>query len=116
MISIAIIDIIGLTYDGDTLNKRGLGGSESAVILLAKELAKKNFKVTVFNNCVDKESKEGTFDNVQYIDHTILDYKNDFSFDVVISSRTIIPFLPPHLYNQFENFKPQRYTKIKQKP
>ena len=37
MISIAIIDIIGLTYDGDTLNKRGLGGSESAVILLARE-------------------------------------------------------------------------------
>ena len=55
MISIAIIDIIGLTYDGDTLNKRGLGGSESAVILLAKELAKKNFKVTVFNNCIDRE-------------------------------------------------------------
>jgi glycosyltransferase involved in cell wall biosynthesis len=114
MISIAIIDIIGLTYDGDTLKKRGLGGSESAVILLAKELAKKNFKVTVFNNCIDKESKEGTFDNVQYIDHTILDYKNDFSFDVVISSRTVIPFLPPHLYNQFEYFKPQRYSKIKQ--
>lgn len=114
MISIAIIDIIGLTYDGDTLNKRGLGGSESAVILLAKELAKKNFKVTVFNNCIDKESKEGIFDNVQYIDHTILDYKNDFSFDVVISSRTVIPFLPPHLYGQFAGFKPQRYSKIKQ--
>jgi glycosyltransferase involved in cell wall biosynthesis len=113
MISIAIIDIIGLTYDGDTLSKRGLGGSESAVILLAKELAKKNFKVTVFNNCIDKESKEGTFDNVHYIDHSILDYKNDFSFDVVISSRTVIPFLPPHLYNQFEYFKPQRYSKIK---
>jgi glycosyltransferase involved in cell wall biosynthesis len=113
MISIAIIDIIGLTYDGDTLKKRGLGGSESAVILLAKELSKKNFKVTVFNNCIDKESKEGIFDNVQYIDNTILDYKNDFSFDVVISSRTVIPFLPPHLYNQFEHFKPQRYSKIK---
>lgn len=113
MISIAIIDIIGLTYDGDTLNKRGLGGSESAVILLAKELAKKNFKVTVFNNCIDKESKEGVFDNVDYIDNNILDYKNDFNFDVVISSRTVIPFLPPHLYNQFEYFKPQRYSKIK---
>lgn len=113
MISIAIIDIIGLTYDGDTLNKRGLGGSESAVILLAKELAKKNFKVTVFNNCIDKESKEGIFDDVHYIDHSILDYKNDFNFDVVISSRTVIPFLPPHLYNQFDYFKPQRYSKIK---
>jgi hypothetical protein len=41
MITIAIIDVIGLPYDGDTLKKRGLGGSESALILLAKELAKK---------------------------------------------------------------------------
>jgi glycosyltransferase involved in cell wall biosynthesis len=113
MISIAIIDIIGLTYDGDTLNKRGLGGSESAVILLAKELSKKNFKVTVFNNCIDKESKEGIFDNVEYIDHSRLDFPHDFKFDVVISSRTVIPFLPTHLYSQFSGFKPQRYTKIK---
>jgi glycosyltransferase involved in cell wall biosynthesis len=113
MISIAIIDIIGIPYDGDTLNKRGLGGSESAVILLARELAKKNFNVTVFNNCIDKGSQEGTFDNVKYIDHSFLDFKNDLSFDVVISSRTVIPFLPPQLYNQFSGFKPQRYSKIK---
>ena len=31
---IAIIDLLGLTYDGNTLSKRGLGGSESAVILI----------------------------------------------------------------------------------
>ena len=114
MISIALIDIIGLTYDGDTLNKRGLGGSESAVILLSRELAKQGFDVTVFNNCIDREAKEGTYDNVKYIDHTRLDFPNDFKFDVVISSRTVIPFLPPHLYNQFPELKPQRYTKIKQ--
>jgi glycosyltransferase involved in cell wall biosynthesis len=114
MISIAIIDIIGLTYDGDTLNKRGLGGSESAVILISKELAKQGFDVTVFNNCIDKEAKEGVYDNVKYIDHTRLDFPNDFKFDVVISSRTVIPFLPPHLYNQFTELKPQRYSKIKQ--
>ena len=114
MISIAIIDIIGLTYDGDTLNKRGLGGSESAVILISKELAKQGFDVTVFNNCIDKEAKEGVYDNVKYVDHTRLDFPNDFKFDVVISSRTVIPFLPSHLYNQFTELKPQRYSKIKQ--
>jgi len=113
MISIAIIDIIGLPYDGDTLNKRGLGGSESALILLAKELAKKNFNVTVFNNCIDTNSNEGTFDNVKYFDHTRLDFPHDFRFDVVISSRTIIPFIPEHLYNQFTKFKPKRYASIK---
>ena len=34
---IAICDKIGLCYDGDTLKKSGLGGSESAVILMSKE-------------------------------------------------------------------------------
>lgn len=114
MVSVAIIDIIGLTYDGHTLLKRGLGGSESAVILLSKELAKVGFKVTVFNNCIDKESKEGTFDGVEYVDHTRLDQDNDYHFDVVISSRTVVPFLPPTLWSQFENLNPQRYAKIKQ--
>ena len=33
MTTIAFLDIIGLPYDGDTLKKRGLGGSESATIL-----------------------------------------------------------------------------------
>ena len=36
---LAIIDTLGLCYDGTTLEKRGLGGSESAVILISKELA-----------------------------------------------------------------------------
>ncbi|NDB80998.1 glycosyltransferase family 1 protein, partial [archaeon] len=37
---IAIFDQLGLCYDGTTLEKRGLGGSESAVILMSRELAK----------------------------------------------------------------------------
>ena len=36
MLSVAIIDVLGLTYDGNTLSKRGLGGSESPVILISK--------------------------------------------------------------------------------
>ena len=43
MISVAIVDTIGLVYDGTTLQKRGLGGSESAVILMSRELAKLGF-------------------------------------------------------------------------
>jgi glycosyltransferase involved in cell wall biosynthesis len=114
MISIAFLDIIGLPYDGDTLKKRGLGGSESATILMAKELTKLGFKVTIFNNC-NKDSKlarEGTYDGVQYFDNTILDYKSDFKFDIVISLRTIIPFITPNLYKQFEGYNPQRYSAI----
>lgn len=114
MISIAFLDIIGLPYDGDTLKKRGLGGSESATILMAKELTKLGFSVTIFNNC-NKDSnlaREGTFDGVQYLDNTMLDYKNDFKFDIVISLRTIIPFITPNLYKQFEGYNPQRYSSI----
>ena len=116
MISIAFLDIIGLPYDGDTLKKRGLGGSESATILMARELAKFGFKVTIFNNCLSDPNlaKEGIYDGVQYLDNSILDYKSDFSFDVVISLRTIVPFLPSTLYNQFKQFNPRRYSAIVQ--
>ena len=115
MISIAFLDIIGLPYDGDTLKKRGLGGSESATLLMAKELTKLGFNVTIFNNCNRDPSlaNEGTYDGVRYIDNTILDYKHDFKFDIVISLRTIIPFLPPNLYKQFQEYNPQRYSAIK---
>lgn len=101
MVTLAIIDVIGLTYDGDTLKKRGLGGSESAVILMAKELADLGFDVTVFNNCIDKEASEGVYDGVKYIDLTRLREFNDYTFDVVISSRTVFPFLKQRDYGQF---------------
>lgn len=114
MISVAIIDIIGLTYDGNTLADRGLGGSESAVILMSKELAKLGANVTVFNNCIDSKSKEGVFDGVTYIDHSKLDDFDDYTFDVVISSRTVIPFVPNNFYPPFAEYRPERYAKIKQ--
>lgn len=101
MVSVAIIDVIGLTYDGDTLKKRGLGGSESAVILMSKELAKLGFDVTVFNNCIDREAQEGVYDGVKYIDLTRLQQFNDYTFDVVISSRTVFPFLKERDWAQF---------------
>jgi hypothetical protein len=36
---IAIIDIIGIPYDGSTVYNQGLGGSESAVKFASAELA-----------------------------------------------------------------------------
>lgn len=110
MVSICIIDNIGLTYDGLTLGFRGLGGSESAVILMSKELVQLGFDVTVINNCIDRESKSGRYDDVLYLDHKQL---RDQVFDIVISSRTVIPFLPEYLYDQFQEFNPIIYKKIK---
>jgi|TARA_B110000196_G_scaffold241040_1_gene209571 glycosyltransferase involved in cell wall biosynthesis len=41
----------GITFDGDTLSKRPLGGAETAFISLAEALAKKNHEVIIFNRC-----------------------------------------------------------------
>jgi hypothetical protein len=98
MLKIAIIDTVGLTYDGNTLNTRGLGGSESAVILISKELAKIGFDVTVYNNCIDSQAKPGVYNGVRFIDHTQTDqFENEY--DVVFSSRSVYPFFPGSIHH-----------------
>lgn len=95
---LCIIDTIGLVYDGTTLTKKGLGGSESAVILMSKELAKLGFDVTVFNNCEDENSNPGIYDNVKF--RPIFDLNlRDETFDIAISSRTVRPFVPEKYYD-----------------
>lgn len=89
--SIAIIDIIGIPYDGNTVYEKGLGGSESAVTFISHELTLLDFDVTVFNNCDIDHAKPGLYDGVRY--RPLRDLKNDLKFDIVISSRTVIPFL-----------------------
>ena len=88
---IAIIDIIGLPYDGTTVFKQGLGGSESAVTFMARELAALDFDVTVFNNCNIDHAQPGIYDQVRY--RPFSDLAQDHTFDVVVSSRTVIPFV-----------------------
>jgi FkbM family methyltransferase len=115
-LKIAIIDLLGLTYDGSTLKKRGLGGSESAVILMAEQLSGVGFDVTVFNNCIDSEAEPGFYLNglkyethgidtssiPEYIDHS--QYEDEDCgeecncFDIVISSRSVHPFFPNNQY------------------
>lgn len=95
MLKIAIVDLIGLTYDPTTLEKYGLGGSESAVIYMARELQKLGgVEVTVFNNCIDSRAQEGVYDGVRYVDNQRLLHSNDYTCDVLIVSRTVFPFLP----------------------
>lgn len=99
---LAIIDTLGLTYDGSTLTKRGLGGSESAVILISRELVKLGLDVTVYNDCTSDDSLPGFYDGVYYkplkeIEHC--DY-----YDVVISSRSVAPFAPPRTFSNLPDF------------
>jgi glycosyltransferase involved in cell wall biosynthesis len=99
---ITFIDCLGLPYDGSTLSKRGLGGSESAVILVSKELAKIGFDVTVFNDCDSEENVPGLYDGVTY--RPIRDIVNETSFDVVVASRTVAPFTPSQVNKTFKSF------------
>jgi len=89
---IAFIDTLGLTYDGSTLNKRGLGGSESAVIRMAEELAHIGFDVTVYNDCTSDDSRPGIYKSVMYVP---VGTANSFEeqYDVCIVSRSVRPYL-----------------------
>jgi FkbM family methyltransferase len=100
---LAIIDIIGIPYDGTTVFKQGLGGSESAVILMSRELAQIGFDVTVFNNCNIDHAQSGIYDSVKYLPLT--DLTNDHQFDIVISSRTVIPFTRPEDYTKLNDYR-----------
>ena len=53
----------GLPFNGDTIKKKSLGGSETAAYYVAKELAARGHRVTLFTN----EQAEGFFDGVKYI-------------------------------------------------
>lgn len=87
---IAIIDTLGLTYDGSTLTKRGLGGSESAVIRMSQELTKLGFEVTVYNDCTSDDSAVGWYDRVLYKPvEQARSCTNDF--DVCVVSRSVKP-------------------------
>ena len=95
---IAIIDVIGIPYDGTTVFKQGLGGSESAVSLMAKELNDLGFAVTVFNNCNTDHATPGIYSGVMY--RPLHELADDHVFDILISSRTIIPFVKPDDYHK----------------
>jgi glycosyltransferase involved in cell wall biosynthesis len=100
---IAIVDTLGLCYDGTTLGKRGLGGSESAVILVSKELAKIGFDVTVFNDCTSDDTTPGIYDNVEF--RSLQDVEIDQKpFDIIIASRSTATFAPKFLEYNFKSF------------
>jgi FkbM family methyltransferase len=103
MTTIAIIDIIGIPYDGTTVFNQGLGGSESAVTLISRQLADLGFDVTVFNNCEMDHAQPGIYDGVKYRPLRYL--SGDHDFDIVISSRTVIPFVDPRDYAKLKDIR-----------
>lgn len=97
---IAIIDVLGLPYDAQTVYKRGLGGSESAVIYLTQQLHKLGMEVTVFCNCNGDDSAPGVYDGVTYLNIDDLAH-HDCNFDVAIASRSVEAWVPVHMREHF---------------
>lgn len=60
--------------------EKGLGGSETAVIMLSKEWAKKGYKVTVYG---DPEKERGTHDGVTYLPWYYFNPKDHFNILIV---------------------------------
>lgn len=73
----------GLQFNGNTINEKALGGSESALIYMAKELAALNNSVTVYCRC----DRPGKYDSVEYKSLSDFMKDNQSQFDVLIVSR-----------------------------
>lgn len=57
-----VLHSLGMPFNGETVTKKSLGGSESAAYYQARELAKRGHRVTVFTSSQD----EGVWDGVTY--------------------------------------------------
>lgn len=90
--TIAVIDLPGLPYDGSTLDKRGLGGSESCVIYFTRELAHLGFEPTVFCRCNEDDNRPGRYNGVTFRPLEEAQHSQE-QFDIVVVSRTVQPFM-----------------------
>ena len=59
---IITIHCAGMPFNGETIQTKSLGGSETACYYVARELVKRGHKVTVFTNA----QQEGRWDDVKY--------------------------------------------------
>ena len=93
---IIIIDVLGLPYNHSTLETKGLGGSESSVIRISRELVKLGFEVTVINKHISTGSSDEP-DGVHYIPIASMHQypEEKFRCDIMISSRSVQPFRQP---------------------
>ena len=80
---------VGMKFDGNTIYEKGLGGSESALFYIARELARMGYVVKVFNKC----DNPGIYEGVEYGDLTDFYIFNKFcKIKVFIASRSFKPY------------------------
>lgn len=73
----------GLDFNGNTVYEKALGGSESALIYMAREMSKLGNEVTVYCNC----DKPGIYDGVDYRPQQAYLSDEKSQFDTLIVSR-----------------------------
>jgi glycosyltransferase involved in cell wall biosynthesis len=80
----------GIPFDGSTTDKQPLGGSESSIIYMARELARCGHEVRVYSNCPDP----GDYNGVSYVHyHRFFSEYPSNPWDAVISFRSFDPML-----------------------
>lgn len=76
-------------FNGNSLHEKAIAGSETAIIHMAKELAKLKWEVYVFCPC----DNPGVYDNVTYKHYTdIVEFMKKETAHTFISSRNTSPF------------------------
>jgi len=80
----------GIGFNGDTLLEKPLGGMETALINMARELRKLGYDVKVFCNC----DRPGMYHGVEYLElEKINAFNRSSGADYFISVRYLEPFL-----------------------
>jgi tetratricopeptide (TPR) repeat protein len=101
----------------DNLQK-GIGGSESAVIYLAKEWVKLGYKVTVYCDC---GNKGGEYDGVTYKHYNLVNFNDKFSTIIFWRSPHLLDiknlsakriFMDLHDIASMEHWTPERVAKV----
>jgi len=94
---IVILARMTRAFSGDSIKKGPLGGSESALYYLTRELSKFGHRITIFNNCA--KSENGFYDGVEYLTFTtladLIKYSRKNDIDIFISFRDLSAFLFP---------------------
>jgi len=74
----SIVIYCGTSFDewSPKIVKRGIGGSEEAVINMSLCLTKLGYNVTVYNNC---GKQDGTYDGVEYKNHWECNFNDQFN-------------------------------------
>lgn len=106
-------------WTGESVRQGGIGGSETAVIHIAEELAKRGKKVVVYNRC-DASSEGVTVNNVLYRNYWEFNRLDEFSVlwawrmpslaDYDIKARKFI--VDVHDVMAPESFSPERLKRI----